>query len=161
MPNETNTKAASIKNKTYRLSPDVESYAERVIENKCLHIAPARVKYVATSPNISKNVAARCTRASNFVTFFGECDYVIEVSGDLWDALPGNLREILLYHELLHISCVQNEKTGDWKFNLRDHDIQEFSEIITEYGIDWLADVKTIFIESGGFEPDEVDALSI
>lgn len=161
MYTEIDTKKAQIKNKTYEISPEIEACAKEVFTAKRLSIFPARVRYVKTSPHISKTIAARCNKASNFVTFFGECDFVIEVSGDLWDALSEDLQKILLYHELLHIFCVQNEKTGEWNFSLRDHDINEFKEIIREYGIDWLDKVKEAFIESGGFDPDEIDNLGI
>ncbi len=161
MSTETDTKKAQIKNKTYEISSEIEECAVEVLREKRLSIYPARVRYLKTSPHIAKNVAARCNKASNFVTFFGECDFLIEVSGDLWDALPDDLQKILVYHELLHIMCTQNEKTGEWKFGLRDHDINEFREIIFDYGINWLDRVKETFIQSGGFEPDEIDNLGI
>ena len=160
MPEE-QQKAASIKNKRYELSSDMEVVAREVLSTKNLSIRPSRVRYVKVYPNINKTTAATCGIASNLVNFFGEADFVVSASGDLWDALTPPLRSILMYHELLHIMCIQNEKTGDWKFSLRDHDIQEFREIINSYGIDWLDEVKTTFIESGGFEPGEIDTLGI
>ena len=155
------TKAASIKNKRYELSADVELVALQVVNNTMLSLSPARVKYMKVYPNIAKTVAGTCTLSSNLVNFFGECDYIVSVSGELWDALNDKLRFILVYHELLHIMPVQNEKTGDWKFTLRDHDIQEFKEIINSYGVNWIEDIKSVFIESGGFEPGEIETLTI
>ena len=157
----TDRKVTAIKNRTYEVSQEIEQCAMEVILKKNLSIVPARVKFLKTSPYIEKNIAARCTRANNFVMLFGEVEFVIECSGDLWDSLSLELREILLYHELLHIVCTQNEKSGEWKFSLRQHDVNEFSEIIQEYGIDWLSDVKNIFISSGGFEPDEITTLTL
>lgn len=154
-------KSASIKNKRYEMSADVGLVAMQVINATMVSIAPARVKYIKVYPNIAKDKAATCTLASNLVNFFGECDYIISVSGELWDALNDKLKFILVYHELLHVMPVQNEKTGDWKFLLRDHDIQEFREIINAYGIDWLNDLKEAFELSGGFEPGEIDNISL
>ena len=159
---ETDTnKSASIKNKRYELSEDMRDVARDVLEAKNLSIRPARVRYVKVYPNINKTTAATCGIASNLVNFFGEADFVISAGGDLWDALTPDLRSILMYHELLHIVCTQNEKTGDFKFSLREHDINEFREIISSYGIDWIEDLKTVFIESGGFEPGEIDNLGL
>lgn len=150
-----------IKNKRYEMSESMETVAKHVLETTQLRIYPARVKYVLVYPNINKTTAATCTIASNLVNFFGDTDYIISASGELWDALTPDLREILMYHELLHIMPVQNEKTGEYKFSLRDHDVMEFREIITEHGIDWLEQVKATFIESGEFEPGEIDTLSL
>lgn len=155
------TKAANIKNKRYELSPEMQVYAEAVLQEKMLAIDPARVKYVLVYPNINKTTAATCLVANNMVNFFGDTDFIISASGELWDALSPNLRSILMYHEILHIACSQNEKTGEWKFGLRDHDVKEFREIILAYGIDWLDDLRATFIESGGFEPGDIETLSI
>ncbi len=155
------TKTAQIKNKRYEISPDLAEIATKILGEKMLDIRPARVRYVLVYPNIDKTTAGRCMVANAMVTLMGDCDFVIQMSGDLWDALPVDLQNILMYHELLHINCVQHPKTGDWKFNIRDHDINEFREVIEEHGIDWLAEVKDVFITSGGFDPEEVDILSI
>jgi predicted metallopeptidase len=154
-------KTASIKNKRYELSADVGLVAMQVINSTMLTIAPARVKYVKVYPNIAKDKAATCTLASNLVNFFGECDYIVSVSGELWDALNDKLKYILVYHELLHIMPIQNEKTGDWKFALREHDIMEFREIINTYGINWLDELREAFENSGGFEPGEIENISL
>lgn len=158
---ESRGKAASIKNKRYELSEEMCRVAREVFEEKMLDIRPARVKYVLVYPNIAKTTAATCTLASNMVNFFGECDFIISASGDLWDALSPDLRSILMFHELLHVVCTQNEKTGDWKFSLREHDVQEFKEIINLYGIDWLDELKATFIEAGGFDPGDIDTLGL
>ena len=154
-------KAVNIKNKRYEISPDMEECAKAVLDAKNLSVRPSRVRYVKVYPNINKTTAATCGIASNLVNFFADADFVISASGDLWDALTPDLRSILMYHELLHIVCTQNEKTGDFKFSLREHDIQEFREIISAYGVDWIYDIKNTFITSGGFEPEDIDTLSL
>ncbi len=155
------TKVAQIKNKRYELSAEAETLAEQVLAEKELDIRPAIVKYVLVYPMINKTTAASCMVSSNMVKFFGESDYIISLSGDLWDALPEDTKKILLFHELLHIRPVQHPKTGEWKFSIRDHDIMEFKEIIRTYGIDWLEEVKSTFIESGGFDPEEIETLTL
>ena len=162
MPQEApESKTANIKNKQYKISPELTELAQEVIRIKCLNIKPARITFVLVYPNINKWTAAQCMLANPMVTLLGDCDFVIQFSGELYDALSHELREILMHHELLHVVSTLNEKSGDWKFSLREHDVNEFREIIELHGLDWLSAVKNAFIESGGFEPDEVETISL
>ena len=130
--------------KTYEVSPTVEILAKKVVTSKNMELEPAVIKYVKVYPNITKKVAGRCILAYPMIKLFGECDYIIQVSGDLWDELDEDREEILMYHELLHVKPVFSEKTGEWKFTLRDHDIQDFYVIIKQHGIDWFNELKTL-----------------
>ena len=89
--------------KTYEVSSDVETVAKKVVTSKVMELEPAVIKYVKVYPNITKKVAGRCILAHPMIKLFGDCDYVIQVSGDLWDELDEDRKEILMYHELLHV----------------------------------------------------------
>ena len=45
---------------------------------------------------------------------------------------------ILLFHELLHVGI--EEDGNEEKYSVREHDYEEFREIISRYGLDWSAD---------------------
>jgi len=150
-----------IKGKRYQLAPELEPYAARVLETREITIDPARVKYVLTYPHITKTTAGRCTLANPLLSFFGLTDYIIQMSGDLWDALPENLRYILMEHELRHIYPKFNEKKMEWDFHLRDHDVQDFSAIIKEYGVHWLADIKTVFASVYDLAPEDAETIGL
>lgn len=147
------------KKKRYEVSEDVEKLANKVIADKNLDISPARIKYVLVYPHINKKTAGRCIMARPMVKLFGECDYIIQFSGDLWDKLDDDRKEILMYHELLHVLPVMNDRTGEWNFKLRDHDIEDFSIIIKKHGTSWIDEVKTIF--SSVYDIDKLDKIGL
>lgn len=130
--------------KTYEVSDELEQLANKVIQLKNMDLSPARIKYVKVYPSISKKIAGRCMSAPPLIKLFGDCDYVIQMSGKLWDQLDDQRKEILMYHELLHVKPIQNQKTGEWKFGVREHDIQDFYVIIKQYGIDWFSELRTL-----------------
>jgi len=81
------------------------------------------------------------------------------VSGEVWDALDDKSRYILLYHELLHVMPLIDEKTGDYNMAIRDHDIVDFSRVISKYGMDWDKKIKAIVSNLYDMEPAEEDKI--
>jgi hypothetical protein len=153
------SESTNIRGKTYTLSPELEVVASQVLEAEELQVYPARIKYMLVYPHISKRVAGRCVLASALVKFFGDADYVIQMSGELWDSLPDEVRRVLMYHELLHVMPVFNEKKGTWDFKLRDHDIQDFLVITEKYGIDWLKNLRAVF--ASVYEIDDLESVGM
>lgn len=150
-----------IKNKHYTQSPDLAKVADTLIASKALHLGTARIAYLLVYPSVTANAAARCVLANNHVQFFAGVDYIIEVSGDLWESLDDSTREILLHHELLHILAVYNEKKETWTFKLRDHDIQDFAEIVREYGITWLTTLRNTFHSAYDLDPTTTEGIKL
>ena len=128
--------------KTFEVSAELKELAEKVIDAEKLDVYRAKICYLRVDPNISKSVAGRCIRTGKELKFFSTFDYLIEVSGELWDTLNENLQYILMQHELMHIHTCMNEKSGEWEFKIRDHDVQDFSKLIKKHGVEWLAAVK-------------------
>ena len=149
----------TIRNKEYVKSTEVEQLAADVIAEKTLDVSPARIKYLLIYPHINKTTAGRCNKATNLLKFYGEVDYVIELSGEFYDQLDKDRRKILLWHELLHVHPIINEKTGEWEFKIRKHDIGDFATIINEYGVKWISEFKTIF--SSVYDLDNLNELSL
>lgn len=149
------------KGKEYVYSKDVEDLANKIIEEKKIEISPARIKYILVYPHINKKTAGRCIKCNNELRFVGECEYIIEISGDLWDKLKEQTKEILLWHELKHPLVVMNDKTGEWDFKLLDHDVKDFYNIIKEHGIDWLNELKTLASSVYDLEPKDLDGFKI
>ena len=150
-----------IRNKEYVKSDEVEELAKQVIAEKNLDLHPARIKYLLVYPNINKTTGGRCTRASNLLKFYGEVDYVIELSGEFYDQLDEDRKKILLWHELKHPMPVMNDKKGEWEFKLRRHDIEDFYAIINEHGIDWHKNLKTMFGSVYDLTPEELDNFTL
>jgi hypothetical protein len=138
---QTEKKKTSSK-KTFEVSADLKKLAETVINDQKIDVYPAKLEYLLVYPNVSKSVAGRCVRTGKELKFFSGFDYLIEMSGELWDVLDEPTRLILMEHELKHVCPTMNEKSGEWEFTLRDHDVQDFASIIKKHGIDWLSKVK-------------------
>jgi hypothetical protein len=128
--------------KTFEVSSELKELGEQVIEKQKINVYPSKIEYLLVYPHVTKSVAGRCVRTGKELKFFSGFDYLIEMSGELWDALDVDTRKILMEHELRHILPVINEKSGEWDFKLRDHDVQDFASIIKEHGIDWISKVK-------------------
>jgi len=155
-----NTKKGSEK-KEFFVSDEVKELSDRIVKDEVLEITPAEVEYLLVYPNISKVVAGRCIKASRELKFFSGKDYLIEISGELWDVLDESVRYVLVQHELMHIMPVMNEKTGEWKFELRQHDIEDFSKIIKKHGVDWISKVKLSISSLYDLTPNQEDKIKI
>jgi len=147
------------KNKVYAIDDDIAQLASDVCEKRGIVLGPARLKYVKVFPHISKNVAGRCIISNPMVKLFGECDFIIQMSGDLWDKLDDGRKRILLEHELLHVGCTQN-KNGEWKYYIVRHNIEDFRIILEKYGFNWLNELKTIQSSILDVEEIELDGFS-
>lgn len=128
--------------KTFEKSDELQKLGEKVINDQKLDVYPAKICYLLVYPHVSKTIAGRCVRSGRELKFFSTFDYLIEMSGELWDALDEKTREILMEHELRHVLPVANEKTGEWEFKVRDHNVQDFQSIIKSHGIDWISVVR-------------------
>ena len=148
------------KKKRYEISTELEDLANEVMIDKHMDLDNVRIKYVLVYPGISKKVAGRCTLANPMMKLFGDCDYVIQMSGDLWDQLDEDHQKILMWHELLHVHPVQN-KSGEYDFRIRDHDIKDFNVIIKQHGTDWFDNLKTLFSSVYDLEPAELDTINL
>jgi predicted metallopeptidase len=106
----------------------------------------AKIAFVLVYPNVSRTCVARVIRASPQLRFLGDLDFVIEISGELWETLPLEVKEIVMEHEMLHMACVY-DKNGDPKFGLVDHNVKDFYCILEKYGINWFTELREKFVK--------------
>lgn len=123
-------------------SPEVEKIAEKVIKDNKLEFGPAEIGYFLVYPNISKQRAAKCMKATREVKYYSGNDYLIEISGELWDMLDNGTKELLLYHELLHIDPSFKSKTQEWKMNLKRPEYSDFYTIADKFGNEWYKTIQ-------------------
>lgn len=145
----------------FSLSDELKTMGADVIREKMIDTHPAKIGYVLVTPNISKTIPAKIIKTSKELKFFSGLDYVIEVSGEIWDALDKETKKVLLEHELRHILVLQNDKSGDWTFKIRKHDVQDFSKVISENGIEWIKKIKLCLSSIYDLTPAEEDAIQI
>lgn len=143
------------------LAPEVRAVAEKVIKDEKLELNPAKIEYCLVYPNVSKLKLAQCRRNNLALKFFSKVDYLIEVSGDIWDKLDEKTKYILVLHELLHVLPIYAEKAGTWKMRLRKHDVMDFYRIIKKYGIDWVGDLRTIAGSVYDMTPEQQEKVTL
>ncbi|WP_018126379.1 putative metallopeptidase [Balneola vulgaris] len=142
-------------------SPEVESIAKTVIEKNKMEFGPAEIGYFLVYPNISKQRAAKCMKATREVKYYSGNDYLIEISGELWDMLDNETKEMMLYHELLHIDPTFKSKTQEWKMNLRKPDFSDFYTINDKYGNEWYKTVQATASSLYDLDPRQENKVSL
>jgi putative metallopeptidase len=68
-------------------------------------------------------------------------DYILTFNGDAWPKLSEKQKKALVDHELYHMS--RKKTKNGVQFKLRDHDVEEFVEIVKRYG-DWTPNLKAL-----------------
>jgi hypothetical protein len=78
-----------------------------------------------------KTVYADCRRVTTVYSAYLPYDFIITFYESSVSMLSENQKKILMRHELQHIEC------GSRGLTVRLHDIEDFSNILEEYGIKW------------------------
>lgn len=142
-------------------SPEMLEMAIKVIETHKINLGPAQVGYLLVYPNISKQRAAKCVKASREVKYYSGHDYLIEVSGELWDMLDNDTKKMLLYHELLHIDPVFKAKNQEWKMQLRRPDFSDYYEINDKFGNEWYKTIQATVSSLYDLDPRQEGKVSV
>lgn len=142
-------------------SPEIEAIAKKVIESYKLEFGPAEVGYFLVYPHISKQKAAKCMKATREVKYYSGNDYLIEVSGELWDMLDSKTKEMMLYHELLHLDPTFKSKTQEWKMNLRKPDFADFYSINDKFGNEWYKTIQATASSLYDLDPKQESKVSL
>lgn len=147
--------------KTFEKSSELREIADKVITKEGMNLSPAKIEYLLVYPYISKTVAGKCIKANSELKYFSDNDYLIEISGELFDALDEDSRYVLMYHELMHVLPIMDDQTGDWKYTIRQHDLQDFSRLINKYGVDWINRIKLSVSSLYDLSPAAEDSIKI
>lgn len=79
---------------------------------------------------------AECVKVKSEYKPYCPYDFLIIIYEPACVGLSDEQMEILMYHELLHIDV--SEKDGEPVYKTRPHDLQDFKELVREYGVDWV-----------------------
>lgn len=142
-------------------SPEIETIAKKVIKDYNLDFGPAEVGYFLIYPHISKQKAAKCMKATREVKYYSGNDYLIEVSGELWDMLDPKTKEMVIYHELLHLDPTFKSKTQEWKMNLRKPDFADFYTINDKFGNEWYKTIQATASSLYDLDPKQESKVSL
>ena len=142
------------------VSDELKKVGSEVIDKEGIDLMGAEIDYMLVYPHISKKIAGKCVRANKELQYYSNADYIIEISGELLDALDDKVRYTLMWHELKHILPV-TKKTGDIDYRIADHDVKDFYQIIKAHGVDWFQTIKTTISTLYDMEPSEEDGISL
>jgi len=127
--------------KKYTEFTAIEDMATDVIKEHLVNLAEeiqeVKIVYLKTEPAISKTKIASCTKPGPLLKYFSEADFIIQVSGVVWDKIDDETRKIVLLHELKHIGISRN-KDDQIVTRIVDHDFKDFSYIVKKYGTAWM-----------------------
>ncbi len=118
-------------------SVEMKELAEQVIEQRGLDIGPASVACLTVWPNISSKRAGKITKCNDVLRHFSGYDYIITVSGELWDMLDDDSRKMMLYHYLMQVAPEFKAKDQSWTMKLRKPDFADFYSINDRHGNEW------------------------
>lgn len=155
------SKIHPIAGKQYVDDPEVEKIAKKVIDDQNIEFGPALICYQTVYPNISKKTAARCKKTSPELKHFSGYDFLIQISGDLWDMLDEDTRYKLIFHELLHVDARFKAKNQEWKFKVRKHDYSDFYEINKKYGLEWYETVQATVSSLYDLDPRQENEVQV
>jgi len=142
-------------------SPELQELAAGVIETHKIELGPAQIGYLLVYPNISKQRAAKCMKATREVKHYSGNDYLIEVSGELWDMLDNDTRKMLIYHELLHIDRVFKAKNQEWKMKIRQPDFSDYYEINDTFGNEWYKTIQATASSLYDLDPKQESKVKV
>jgi predicted metallopeptidase len=142
-------------------SPEVEQLAKQVIAEHKLEFGPAEIGYFLVYPNISKQRAAKCMMATREVKYYSGNDYLIEISGELFDMLDEPTKKLMILHELLHLDPTFKSKTQEWKMNLRKPDFSDFYSINDKHGNEWYKTIQATASSLYDLDPKQESRVSL
>ena len=142
-------------------SPEMEEIAKEVIESHGIDLGPAEIGFILVYPNISKQRAAKCMKATREVKHYSGNDYLIEVSGDLWDMLDKDTKKMLMYHQLLHIDPIFKAKNQQWKMMLRKPDFADYYEINDKFGNEWYKTIQATVSSLHDLDPRQEGKVTV
>ena len=107
------------------------------------YIRGSNVRIVFLTSDLEKKKGSRlvhgqCEKVPEKFKWKVPYDFMITVFLPTVERLTRDQMRILLFHELLHVGI---EVDGnEEKYTVREHDYEEFKEIISRYGLDWSTD---------------------
>lgn len=155
------TKVPTIKGKQFIESNKLETMAGDVIEKRNLDLGPAQVGYLLVYPNISKYRGSKTISTSSEVKHYSGNDYLVEVSGEMWDMLDDETREILLWHQLLHIDPQFKAKKQEWTMKIRKPDFHDFYVINDKLGNTWYKTIQSTVSSLYDLDPRQEEKVRV
>jgi hypothetical protein len=124
----------------FEIAPDLEELGERILdafpEFDLIKSRGVRIGYLKSYEKKrakNKTVFAECRIIKGVYTAYLPFDFIITFYHSALYGMSENQKKILMLHELKHIGL------GTKGFYLVPHDIEDFADILSKYGLDWDA----------------------
>lgn len=96
-------------------------------------------------------VLGKCKKASDYDKSFADYDFVILLNYEAWTTMSKEQQAALLDHELCHATGSPHKKTGEMRYRIRKHDLEEFRDVVRRHGC-YKADIEEFVNEAMGKE---------
>jgi len=140
-------------------SGELEKLSETICGDKNLDFAGAKISYLLIYPNISQKTPAKVKKTTKELKHFTGYDYLIEISGELWDMLDSDTRYNLFWNQLIRVNPTFVAKKGEYVMKLKKPNYSNFYEIHDSVGMDWLKAVQasmSSLYDLGIIEEDQI-----
>ena len=120
---------------------------EWVLKNKRDDLLKAKVKIVIAFTKAWQSDADKhlklgsCAKRKDIDREMIDCDFLITLNDNVWPSMSADEKQRLIYHELLHAEIKYDSDGSTLKDDrgrvvtrIRQHDFEEFREIIEQYG---------------------------
>lgn len=121
----------------YEPAEAVENIARSLIPTHHPHLATARIRFLFKEKAGKKGgrvVHGTVKKMSDLMVYLIDADFLMEIGMDKWAELSEARRHAEIDRLLECCVGVEDEKTGDIKWGLREPDVQEFTTILHRHG---------------------------
>jgi predicted metallopeptidase len=138
----------------FQKAHEVKEIAETLIDSYHPHLIGSDIEYVFVNPtpkSKGKDVWGRARKITGLNAYLAQKEgflggepspfFVIEISKEIWDAIPAQSKIALIDHELSHCGY-DDEKDA---IATLSHDVEEFSGVVKRHGL-WQSHLKQ-FVE--------------
>ena len=123
----------------FEISKELKELGDSVIA-QCKEFKPiadsgCRISYLYCDKEKTSNgkkVYADTTKVSDKTKTLANCDFIITFYKPTCAPLSPEKMELLMKHELKHVGIANG------KFSIVPHDVEDFSDIIKEHGMNWI-----------------------
>ena len=133
-------KGKSVKKIPHQLdhAKEAKELSRTLIAKYHSHLVSCEIAYLFSNKTKKKHgreVVASAKKASPELQFLAGCQFVITISYPVWQELDEKVKLAVMDHELSHCMVEDDEETGDTKYSLLPHDVEEFSGVILRHGL--------------------------
>jgi hypothetical protein len=130
------------KEETYHDAEQCQEIGDVLVDAIHDHLEHAKIAYIFREKMKTRDrvVLGKASKADGKLSHFAGWDFVIEINWQEWRKLSDMQKIALIDHELSHCGREEDPKTGERKWVLLSHDVEEFGGIVRRWGL-WQNDL--------------------